>query len=296
MNANCWAAQPHQQPCALAAMAVVAVDDELVALLVDGARYGDMEDVDAAFSQHVPVDSKDGAGRTGKPGQGSAAWARGCCQSGCCCSSCDAAAAGPGSRPAPTRTIRPAPPRSHRSTTHGMCQRSRRSHTKAAGCWSGECCRAVSGGSHAVDTARQGLMPPLLYVSACACTQATTVQNEQGNTPLHWACLNGHIEVSRLAGSRGEGKRCTVGEGSARPRPLSPAPAPTPPPPPHAVITSPSADGLPPTGRAAAPGQRSQRGRVKPVSRVRPAHTAWRVGWGWVGGGVSWSNVSGVAP
>ncbi|KXZ49766.1 hypothetical protein GPECTOR_19g217 [Gonium pectorale] len=40
------------------------VNPELVALLVDGARYGDMEDVDAALSQGVPVDSKDSMGRT----------------------------------------------------------------------------------------------------------------------------------------------------------------------------------------------------------------------------------------
>ncbi|KAG2491731.1 hypothetical protein HYH03_009894 [Edaphochlamys debaryana] len=40
------------------------VDPELVSLLVDGARYGDMEDVHAALTQGVPVDSLDGAGRT----------------------------------------------------------------------------------------------------------------------------------------------------------------------------------------------------------------------------------------
>ncbi len=25
--------------------------------------------------------------------------------------------------------------------------------------------------------------------------QTTDLQNDQGNTPLHWACLNGHKEV-----------------------------------------------------------------------------------------------------
>ncbi len=40
-------------------------DPELVALLVDGARYGDMEDVDSALAQGTPVDSKDAMGRTG---------------------------------------------------------------------------------------------------------------------------------------------------------------------------------------------------------------------------------------
>eukprot|EP00955_Chlamydomonas_euryale_P022549 238029-Chlamydomonas_euryale.AAC.12 len=40
--------------------------DELVELLVDGARYGDLEDVDAALAQHVSVDSKDSTGRTGE--------------------------------------------------------------------------------------------------------------------------------------------------------------------------------------------------------------------------------------
>lgn len=37
-------------------------------LLIDGARYGDMEDVEAALAQSVPIDSKDAQGRTGMPG------------------------------------------------------------------------------------------------------------------------------------------------------------------------------------------------------------------------------------
>lgn len=38
--------------------------EELIELLVDGARYGDMEDVEAALSHSVPVDSTDELGRT----------------------------------------------------------------------------------------------------------------------------------------------------------------------------------------------------------------------------------------
>eukprot|EP00798_Chlamydomonas_sp_ICE-L_P016354 gene16354-22554_t len=41
--------------------------DELVSLLIDGARYGDMEDVESAIAQHVNVDSTDSEGRTGAP-------------------------------------------------------------------------------------------------------------------------------------------------------------------------------------------------------------------------------------
>jgi hypothetical protein len=40
-------------------------NDELVFLLLDGARYGDMEDVDSALAQHCAVDSKDASGKTG---------------------------------------------------------------------------------------------------------------------------------------------------------------------------------------------------------------------------------------
>jgi hypothetical protein len=38
---------------------------ELVQLLLDGARYGDEEDIDSALRQHVGIDSTDEAGRTG---------------------------------------------------------------------------------------------------------------------------------------------------------------------------------------------------------------------------------------
>ncbi|EFJ45447.1 hypothetical protein VOLCADRAFT_63721 [Volvox carteri f. nagariensis] len=39
-------------------------DPELVTLLIDGARYGDLEDVDSALAQGVQPDSKDAMGRT----------------------------------------------------------------------------------------------------------------------------------------------------------------------------------------------------------------------------------------
>ncbi len=49
------------------------VDPEWVAFFIDGARYGDMEDIEAGLAQKVPVDSKDGSGRTGMHrGSGSA--------------------------------------------------------------------------------------------------------------------------------------------------------------------------------------------------------------------------------
>jgi hypothetical protein len=38
---------------------------ELLALLVDGARYGDAEDVQSALDQGVDVNSQDEQGRTG---------------------------------------------------------------------------------------------------------------------------------------------------------------------------------------------------------------------------------------
>lgn len=43
------------------------MESELVELLIDGARYGDMDDVSSALSQGVPVDSRDEHGRTGEP-------------------------------------------------------------------------------------------------------------------------------------------------------------------------------------------------------------------------------------
>jgi hypothetical protein len=41
--------------------------EELVELLVDGARYGDMEDVKAALDQGVDANAADSMGRTGAP-------------------------------------------------------------------------------------------------------------------------------------------------------------------------------------------------------------------------------------
>lgn len=33
---------------------------------------------------------------------------------------------------------------------------------------------------------------------ACACEQDLNAPNEEKNTPLHWACLNGHVEVNNV--------------------------------------------------------------------------------------------------
>lgn len=41
--------------------------DDLIELLIEGARYGDLEDVDSALVRHsVGVDTRDEAGRTGE--------------------------------------------------------------------------------------------------------------------------------------------------------------------------------------------------------------------------------------
>ena len=40
----------------------------MIEVLVDGARYGDMEDVQSALRHSVDVNSADAMGRTGKPG------------------------------------------------------------------------------------------------------------------------------------------------------------------------------------------------------------------------------------
>lgn len=45
----------------------VAPSPEMVEVLVDGARYGDMEDVQSALRHSVDVNSADTVGRTGKP-------------------------------------------------------------------------------------------------------------------------------------------------------------------------------------------------------------------------------------
>lgn len=39
---------------------------EMVEVLVDGARYGDMEDVQSALQHNVDVNATDSSGRTGK--------------------------------------------------------------------------------------------------------------------------------------------------------------------------------------------------------------------------------------
>ena len=39
-------------------------ENALLDLLIDGARYGDMEDVTSALSQQAPIDGKDNGGRT----------------------------------------------------------------------------------------------------------------------------------------------------------------------------------------------------------------------------------------
>lgn len=39
---------------------------EMVEVLVDGARYGDMEDVQSALQHSVDVNATDSSGRTGK--------------------------------------------------------------------------------------------------------------------------------------------------------------------------------------------------------------------------------------
>lgn len=41
------------------------LDTELLELLLDGARYDDLEDVQQALSSHVDVNAPDAAGRTG---------------------------------------------------------------------------------------------------------------------------------------------------------------------------------------------------------------------------------------
>ena len=46
-------------------MAAAASPEELAELLIDGARYGDMEDVETALAQNAAVDSVDSQGRTG---------------------------------------------------------------------------------------------------------------------------------------------------------------------------------------------------------------------------------------
>ena len=41
------------------------LDNDLIELLIDGARYNDAEDVMRALSSHVDVNASDEAGRTG---------------------------------------------------------------------------------------------------------------------------------------------------------------------------------------------------------------------------------------
>lgn len=43
----------------------LALSDDMIEVLVDGARYGDLEDVQSALQHGVKVDSADSAGRTG---------------------------------------------------------------------------------------------------------------------------------------------------------------------------------------------------------------------------------------
>lgn len=54
---------------------------ELIELLVEGARYGDLEDVQSAIDQGVDVNSQDEHGRTGALG-GHGGWRPGCSHDG----------------------------------------------------------------------------------------------------------------------------------------------------------------------------------------------------------------------
>ena len=45
----------------------VAPSPEMIEVLVDGARHGDMEDVQTALHHSIDVNSVDTMGRTGKP-------------------------------------------------------------------------------------------------------------------------------------------------------------------------------------------------------------------------------------
>ena len=52
----------------------------------------------------------------------------------------------------------------------------------------------------------------------CRChTQTPGAANEEGNTPLHWACLNGRVEVVRLLVAAGASasalNKCARGAG-----------------------------------------------------------------------------------
>ena len=46
----------------------VAPSPEMIEVLVDGARYGDMDDVQTALHYSINVNSADAMGRTGKLG------------------------------------------------------------------------------------------------------------------------------------------------------------------------------------------------------------------------------------
>ncbi len=47
-------------------MAATQEQQDLIDLLIDGARYGDLEDVESALAQNVGIDSRDEGGRTGR--------------------------------------------------------------------------------------------------------------------------------------------------------------------------------------------------------------------------------------
>lgn len=51
---------------------------------------------------------------------------------------------------------------------------------------------------------RTGALTRLPSLRAFCCPQDVGPKNKEGNTPLHWACLNGHKEVRRAGWPRSQ--------------------------------------------------------------------------------------------
>lgn len=153
---------------------------EEVEELIDAARYGDYEDVSAALDNKTPVNGTDALGRTGTvaSGRSHARVPSVCSVLEVACMHVHLADAGVG---LPT-ALHMACANGHAGIVHLL----------------------ISAGAVSMHVMRRCVVASALHHASssdvqCFCAQDVALANAEGNVPLHWACLNGHVEVRHLA-------------------------------------------------------------------------------------------------
>lgn len=145
-------------------------EDDLVDLLIDGARYDDMDDVKMALDQHINVNATDSSGRTGRLQHARRL-------------SCK------------------------HSTLQGLkllklCLSDVALHMASANGHASIVMALIDAGAVSICNAQYGIWQECFLLSQQSsnflCLQDVSAKNEEGNTPLHYACLNGHIDTVKL--------------------------------------------------------------------------------------------------